>query len=217
MAFRRCWGNQRVTDMARYTGPKHKLSRRIGKCVWGRPNSPAIRRPYPPGQHGRDLRRKLSVYGNQLQEKQRLRMHYGALMERQLRRIFAEARRMPGNTGTNLLMLLESRLDCVVWRLGFAPTIFAARQLVTHCHVLVDGKKVNIPSFTVKPGMTVSIREKSRRIPMVAQGAEFPPREIPEYLERAAGSFEGRMVTLPSEETIPFKADTNSIIGFYSR
>lgn len=203
--------------MARYLGPKHKLSRRIGKCVWGKPNSPASKRPYPSGQHGANLRRKMSVYGTQLLEKQKIRMYYGAIMEKQMRRIFDKARRMGGNTGTNLMMLLESRLDCVVWRLGFAPTIFAARQLVNHCHVTVDGGKVNIPSFQVKPGMVVAIREKSRKIPMVAEGAEHPPVQIPEYLERAVKAFEGKMVATPNAATIPFQADTNSIIGFYSR
>ena len=203
--------------MARYVGPKHKLSRRIGKCVWGRPNSPALRRPFPAGQHGENIRRKMSVYGTQLLEKQKLRMYYGGIMERQMRRIFAEAKRMEGNTGSNLMQLLESRLDCVVWRLGFAPTIFAARQLVTHCHVLVNGAKVNVPSYHVKPGMAIAISEKSRKIPMVVEGAEHPPIQIPDYLERAAKSFEGKMVALPGPESIPFQVDTNSIIGFYSR
>ena len=203
--------------MARYVGPKHKLSRRIGKCVWGRPNSPALRRPFPAGQHGENIRRKMSVYGTQLLEKQKLRMYYGGIMERQMRRIFAEAKRMEGNTGSNLMQLLESRLDCVVWRLGFAPTIFAARQLVTHCHVLVNGAKVNVPSYHVKPGMAIAIREKSRKIPMIEEGAEHPPYQIPEYLDRPAKSFEGKMVATPNAATIPFQVDTNSIIGFYSR
>ena len=203
--------------MARYVGPKHKLSRRIGKCVWGRPNSPALRRPFPAGQHGENIRRKMSVYGTQLLEKQKLRMYYGGIMERQMRRIFAEAKRMEGNTGSNLMQLLESRLDCVVWRLGFAPTIFAARQLVTHCHVLVNGAKVNVPSYHVKPGMAIAIREKSRKIPMIEEGAEHPPYQIPEYLDRPAKSFEGKTVATPNAATIPFQVDTNSIIGFYSR
>lgn len=203
--------------MAKYTGPKHKLSRRIGKCVWGRPNSPAEKRPYPPGQHGKSMRRKLSVYGIQLLEKQKLRMYYGGIMERQMRRIFDKARNLGGNTGTNLLMLLESRLDTVVWRLGFAPTIFSARQMVNHCHILVDGKKVNIPSFEVKPGMVISIRPRSRKIPIIANGVDNPPFELPEYLEREAKSFEGKMIAAPNAATIRVEFDTLSIIGFYSR
>ena len=203
--------------MARYLGPKHKLSRRIGSCIWGNAKSPAAKRPFPPGQHGQNLRRKMSVYGVQLLAKQKMRMYYGGIMEKQMRRIFAKAQNMGGNTGTNLLMLLESRLDTAIWRLGFAPTIFAARQLVSHCHILVDGKKCNVPSATLKPGATISIRERSRKIPMIAEGSEHPPRELPEYYAREAKSFEGKMVATPNAETSPVEMDTLSIIGFYSR
>jgi len=162
------------------------------------------------------MRRKMSVYGQQLLEKQKIRTHYG-LLERQMRNTFHLAQRLGGVTGTNLLMLLESRLDCVVHRLGFAPTITAARQLVCHGHILVDGKKVDRASFRVKTGMTISIREKSRKIPMIANGSESPPAMIPEYLERADKSFEGRMTATPNQETIVFKAETAGVIGFYSR
>jgi small subunit ribosomal protein S4 len=202
--------------MARYLGPKHKLCRRLGSCVWGAPKCPSNRRPYAPGQHGPNMRRKLSVYGQQLQEKQKIRTHY-ALMERQMRRTFEKAQRMGGVTGTNLLMLLESRLDSVVYRLGFAPTVWAARQLVSHGHFTVDGKRVDIPSFWVRPGMTVSVRERSRKIPMIANGAEGLPPHMPEYLSRAEKSFDGQMTATPNQETIPFKADTAGVIGFYSR
>ncbi len=203
--------------MARYLGPKHKLSRRAGACVWRNPKSPAVKRPYPPGQHGQNMRRKMSVYGTQLLEKQKLRMHYGYIVEKQMRRTFDKARSMGGNTGTNLMMLLESRLDTVVWRLGFAPTIFAARQLVSHCHIQVDGKKCNIPSMQVKPGQAVSVRPRSRKIPTVMDGVEHPPMNMPEYLSREAKSFEGKMVATPNAETVPYQVDTVSIIGFYSR
>jgi small subunit ribosomal protein S4 len=203
--------------MARYLGPKHKLSRRVGECIWKSPKSPAVKRPYPPGQHGQNLRRKMTVYGQQLLEKQKLRMHYGGILEKQMRRIFDEARRMGGNTGTNLLLLLESRLDCVVWRMGFAPTIFAARQFVNHGHILLDGKKASIPSCRVLPGQTVSIRERSRKIPLIVDGVENPPAALPEFLERPANSFEGKMVALPNAETIPYKMEAASVIGFYSR
>jgi small subunit ribosomal protein S4 len=205
-----------LKKMARYHGPKHRLSRRVGECIWGRNSRPVENRPYPPGQHGKNLRRKLSVYGIQLLEKQKMRMYYGGIMERQMRRIFDNARRLGGNTGTNLMMLLESRLDTVVWRMGFTNTIFAARQLVNHCHVQVDGKKVNIPSFLVKPGMTISIRPRSRKIPMVVDGVNHPPQDLPEYLEREAKSFEGKMVATPNVP-FPVEFDTTSVIGFYSR
>jgi len=202
--------------MARDLGPKHKLCRRLGSCIWGSPKCPSIKRPYAPGEHGQRMRRKISVFAEQLLDKQKLRAHYG-LMERQMRKTFHEAQRMGGITGTNLLMLLESRLDCVVYRLGFAPTIFAGRQVVSHGHIFVNGKKVDRPSFRVGPGMVVSVRERSRKIPMIVEGVTAPRVELPEYLEREPEAFEGRMTAAPNLETIPFKADTAGVIGFYSR
>ncbi len=202
--------------MARYLGPKHKLCRRLGSCIWGSPRCPSVKRPYAPGQHGQNQRRKQSVYGQQLLEKQKLRMHYG-ILEKQMRRTFEKAQRLGGVTGANLLMLLESRLDCVVYRLGFGRTIQAARQLVNHGHIQVDDKKVDIPSFRVMPGMKVSVREKSRKIPMIAEGAEDIPQRMPEFLERSPKSFEGRMTALPNPETIPFEANTQGVIELYSR
>lgn len=202
--------------MAKQLGPKHKLCRRLGSCIWGSPKCPSIKRPYAPGQHGQNLRRKMSVYGQQLLDKQRIRTHYG-LLERQMSKTFKEAQRMGGVTGTNLLMLLESRLDCIVYRLGFAPTIGAARQMVVHGHIIVNGKKVDRPSFRVLPGMTIGVREASRNVPMFEEGAENLPVAMPEYLERASKSYEGKMTALPNSETLPFKADTAGVIGFYSR
>ena len=202
--------------MGRYTGPKHKLCRRLGECIWGSPKCPSLKRPYAPGQHGQNLRRKMSVYGQQLLDKQKIQTHYG-LMERQMRRTFERAQRMGGVTGTNLLMLLESRIDAIVYRLGFASTMPAARQLVVHGHIQVNGRKVDKPSFQVKPGMSIAVRDKSRKVPMIAEGAENPPTIMPEYLERPAKAFEGQMVATPNLETIPFKAETAGVIGFYSR
>ena len=202
--------------MARQLGPKHKLCRRLGECIWNSPRCPSVKRPYASGQHGQNQRRKMSVYGTQLMEKQKIRTHYG-LMERQMRNTFQKAQRMGGVTGTNLLLLLESRLDCVVYRMGFANSLAAARQLVSHGHIEIDGKKVDRPSFRVMPGMTVSIREKSRKVPMIANGVESPPRLCPEYLERPPKSFDGKMTATPNLETIPFKADLLAVIGFYSR
>jgi len=202
--------------MSKYLGPKHKLCRRLGSCIWGSPKCPSLARPYPPGQHGPNARRKMSVYGAQLLEKQKIRVHYG-LLERQMRRVFQKAQRMGGVTGTNLLMLLETRLDCIVYRLGFARSIPAARQLTVHGHILVNGKKVDRPSFQVKPGMVVSVRERSRKIPMVVEGASALPGSMPEYLEREVDAFEGRMTATPNQETIPYQVETAGVIGFYSR
>jgi len=158
----------------------------------------------------------MSVYAEQLLEKQKIRTHYG-LLERQMRKTFAEAQRMGGVTGTNLLMLLESRLDCVVHRLGMAPTIAAARQLVAHGHIQVDGKKVDVASFRVKPGMVVGVREKSRKVPMIVECVNTPMSSLPDYFEHAPESFEGKMTAVPNLETIPFKTSTAGVIGFYSR
>ena len=162
------------------------------------------------------MRRKRSVYGTQLLEKQKIRTHYG-LLERQMRKTFAKAQRMGGVTGTNLLALLETRLDCVIYRMGFAHSIPAARQLVNHGHITVDDKKVDIPSYHVKIDTKVGIREKSRKIPMIADGAANPAHRAPEYIERSVNSFEGKVVATPNLETIPFKANTQAVIGFYSR
>lgn len=156
------------------------------------------------------------MYASQLLEKQKIRTHYG-LLERQMRKTFTEAQRMGGVTGSNLLMLLESRIDCVMYRMGFGRTITQARQFVVHGHVLVNGKKVDRPSFMVKPGMAISIREDSRKVPVLEEAAENPPAVIPDYLERATGSFEGKMVSTPMMESIPFKPDVAAVIGFYSR
>lgn len=202
--------------MARYTGPKHRICRRLGECIWSDPSCPSVSRPNPPGQHGANQRRKKSVYGSQLLQKQKLRLHYG-LMERQLRNLFAKAKNMGGVTDANLLALLETRLDCVVYRLGFANSIPAARQLVSHCHVMVNGKRVNIASYQVQIGDVVGIREKSRKIPMIANGAESPHTFIPEYLSRPIDSFEGKLVSTPQMDAIPFKVDTQAVIGYYSR
>ncbi len=202
--------------MARYTGPKHKLCRRLGECIWDKPNCPSLKRPFPPGQHGQNQRRKRSVYGHQLLQKQKIRTHYG-LMERQMRNTFEKAKVMGGVTDTNLLMLLESRLDSVVYRMGFANSMRAARQVVSHRHIEVNGKRVDRPSYRVMPNDVISIREKSRKHPPILHGVENPPHLLPEYLERPVGEFVGKMVGVPNLDTIPFKPDTQAVIGFYSR
>ena len=138
-------------------------------------------------------------------------------MEKQLRIVFAKAKNSGGVTDNNLMALLEARLDCVVYRLGFANSMRAARQLVSHCHILVNGQRCNIPSRHINTGDVISIREKSRKMPMIANGVESPHTMIPDYLERATDSFEGKMIATPLIDAIPFKVDTQAIIGFYSR
>lgn len=155
--------------MTKRTAAKYKLDRRMGENIWGRPKSPVNRREYGPGQHGQARKQKLSDFGTQLRAKQKLKGYYGDLTEKQFRRIFGEADRVKGDTGANLIGLLERRLDAVVYRAKFVPTVFAARQFVNHGHVTVNGKKVNIASYRVKEGDVIAVREKSRQMGLVME------------------------------------------------
>jgi small subunit ribosomal protein S4 len=209
--------------VARYTGPKHRICRRIGYCLWENPKCPSKKKPQAPGQPGggrggtRGRRRsKESNYGKHLLEKQKLRLTYG-MLEKQFKNTFVRARNMRGVAGDNFLQILECRLDNLVFRLGFASSIFAARQLVNHGHVLVDGKKVDIPSFIVKVGQVISISEKSRKAPMIAETAQRTERSVPSYLELKPAEFEGKLAVMPLVADIPVKVDANLIVEFYSR
>ncbi len=204
--------------MARYLGPKHKLCRRVGAALCGLPTCPANRRPYQPGGQGRGRGRprKPSEYGIRLLEKQKLRHIYGVL-ERQFRRYYARAQRARGETGTRLLQLLETRLDSVVYRLGFARTMPQARQLVNHGHVLVNGRRVDIPSYQVRPGDVVTIRPRSREIPLVQEAVQTHPGHVPDYLKVDPENFEGTLVRLPARDEIPVEIDETKIVEFYSR
>jgi small subunit ribosomal protein S4 len=194
--------------MARYTGPKNRIARKFGTNIFGRLKNPVAKRPNPPGQHGAK-RKKKSDYGLQLEEKQKLKACYGMLSEKQLLRAYERASAHHGNTPTKLLQFLECRLDNVVYRLRFAPTIFAAQQLVAHGHILVNGKKVDIRSFEVKPGMVISIREKSRGIPTVKQSVEQGSRTVPEYMSMDPNTFSGSLLALPGIEQIQLAVPVN--------
>jgi small subunit ribosomal protein S4 len=200
--------------MARYTGPMWKISRRLGISLSGT-GKELQKRPYPPGQHGPGQRRKLSEYGLQLQEKQKLRHMYG-VNERQFRKTFEEAGKMPGKHGENFMILLESRLDNLVYRLGFARTRRQARQLVTHGHILVDGNRVNIPSYRVKPGQTISVREKSRNLQVIKEALELN-NFVPDYLTLDAEKLEGTYTRLPERSELPAEINEALIVEFYSR
>jgi small subunit ribosomal protein S4 len=203
----------------RYRGPKAKVMRRFGVLLANSPKYARIleKRPNPPGQHGARARRgKIGAYGSRLNEKQKLRAFYG-IAERQMRRYVAEATRRQGPTGTNLLQILEQRLDAVVARLGFAPTIWAARQLVAHGHVRVNGKRVDIPSFEVRPGHTITISEKMKRSRQMAVWAERGGILPPAYLELDRDTMTGRLVKVPDREEIPIPVDDRLIVEFYSR
>lgn len=200
--------------MARYTGPSWKKSRRYGISLSGT-GKELEKRPYAPGEHGPTQRRKLSEYGMQLQEKQKLRFMYG-LNERQFRRTFEQAGKMPGVHGENFMILLESRLDNIVYRLGLARTRRAARQLVTHGHVTVDGGRVDIPSYRVKPGQTIGLREKSRNLTAVKEALEVN-NFVPEYVTFDEDKMEGSYSRYPERSELPSEISEALIVEFYSR
>ncbi|MDI9638166.1 30S ribosomal protein S4 [Kamptonema cortianum] len=197
---------------------KYKIDRRLGVNLWGRPKSPFNVRAYGPGQHGQ-RRSKPSDYGLQLTAKQKLKGYYGNITERQFRRLYAEAIRRRGDTGENLIGLLESRLDALVYRLKFVATVFAARQFVNHGHVLVNGKRVNIPSYLVKPGDVIEVREKSKQLAIVLEAAQLAERDVPEYLEVDHKSMKGTYVRVPTlmEVPYPIQMEPNLVVEFYSR
>jgi small subunit ribosomal protein S4 len=201
--------------MARYTGPRLKIIRRLGTPIPGLMRTdPDLRRPYPPGQHGPTKRKKLSDYALRLMEKQKLRFHYG-LSERQLRRYVAEAFAGKGNSGHMLLQLLERRLDNVVFRAGFAPTMASARQMVLHRHVTVNGKRVNIPSFQVRPGDGVQLHTKSKMKDRAGEAQKDPNNlKVPDYLEAADGV--AKMKVLPERDSVPLDLDPQLIVEYYS-
>ncbi|MCP5469080.1 MAG: 30S ribosomal protein S4 [Chlamydiales bacterium] len=187
--------------MARYRGPKNRVARRFGANIFGRARNPLLRKPNPPGQHGA-RRRKKSDYGLQLEEKQKLKACFGMLSEKQLVRAFKKSVQESGNTAQKFMEKLECRLDTVVYRLHFARTIFGAHQLISHGHILVDGKKVDRRSFRVRPGQTVSIREKSRKMKCVLEALEVSTQTLPEYLELNKDKFEGKLLVNPELEQV---------------
>ncbi len=208
--------------MGRYTGPKWRIARRLGVNIYvgeeksQKGKSVLDRRPYPPGQHGRS-RRKISYYGRQLMEKQKVKYYYG-IREEQFRRFYQMAERMRGQTGENLLKLLESRLDNVVYRLGFSKSHRHARQLVVHGHILVNGKKVDRPSYLVKPGDVVEVREKSKNIPQIKEGVELAQRRgIPSWLELDAENFRGVVKAEPTRDEIEIPIEEHLIVELYSK
>ena len=199
---------------------KYKIDRRLGCNLWGRPKSPFNQRNSRPGQHGAmGKRRKLSDYGNQLFAKQKLRFYYGDLTEKQFRKIYEKASRIKGDTSEILIELLERRLDAIVYRMKFVPTIFAARQLVNHGHVKVNNKRVNIPSYTVKDGDEISIKEQSKQINLIQEAIVSQEREIPEYLEVDTKDLKGRFLRAPLMHDVPYPVtmEPNLVIEYYSR
>ncbi|MFD0959349.1 30S ribosomal protein S4 [Paenibacillus chungangensis] len=199
--------------MARYTGPKFKLSRRLGISLSG--TGKDLKRPFPPGQHGPNQRRKISGYGLQLMEKQKLRHMYG-LNEKQFHNLYTKATKMKGIAGENFMALLESRLDNLVYRLAFANSRAGARQLVAHGHITVNGKKVDIASYTVSIGDVISIRERSRSMKSIKEALEGR-HHLPNYLEFNEQALEGKYVRLPDRSELSQEIDEKQIVEFYSR
>ena len=198
---------------------KYKIDRRMGENIWGRPKSPVNRREYGPGQHGQRRKGKLSDYGVQLKAKQKLRGYYGNISERQFRAIYDEAIRMKGDSGANMIGLLERRLDAVVYRAKFVPTVFAARQFINHGHVKVNGKKVNIASYRLKVGDVIEIREKSKQMNLVLEAQALAERDVPDYISVDTGKMSAQMARIPAPSDVPFpvQMQPHLVVEYYSR
>lgn len=204
--------------MSKRHSAKYKLDRAMGENLWGRAKSPVNKRSYGPGQHGQRRKNKVSDFGLQLKAKQKLKGYYGDITEKQFRRTYDEAARRKGNTSENLIALLESRLDAVVYRAKFVPTVWAARQFVNHGHVLVNGKKVNIASYRVKAGDVIEVKEKSRNMALVLEAQQSSERDVPDYLELGDRGFSVRLVRAPDLADVPYpvKMEPNLVVEYYS-
>ncbi|NBU83494.1 MAG: 30S ribosomal protein S4 [Sphingomonadaceae bacterium] len=204
--------------MSKRQSAKHKLDRRMGENIWGRPKSPVNKREYGPGQHGQRRKGKVSDYGIQLRAKQKLKGYYGDITEKQFKRAYQEADRMVGDTSQNLIGLLERRLDAIVYRAKFAPTIFAARQLVNHGHIRVNGEKCNIASRPVKPGDEISLGNKAQEMALVLEAQGLAERDIPDYVV-PDGTAKVTFTRVPTLDEVPYpvKMEPNLVVEFYSR
>lgn len=198
---------------------KYKIDRRMGQNIWGRPKSPVNRREYGPGQHGQRRKQKLSDFGLQLRAKQKLKGYYGNISERQFNNTYKEAVRRRGDSSENLIGLLESRLDAVVYRSKFVPTVFAARQFVSHGHIQVNGKRVNIASFRCKPGDVVSVKESSKQLGLVLEAVDSNERDVPEYITVDYNKMSATFVQRPAFGDVPYpvQMEPNLVVEFYSR
>jgi small subunit ribosomal protein S4 len=205
--------------MSKRATAKYKLDRRMGENLWGRPKSPVNKRSYGPGQHGQRRAKKLSDYGTQLQAKQKLKGYYGNITERQFRRYYQEASRRAGDTGENMIGLLERRLDAVVFRAKFVPTPFAARQLVSHGHVKVNGRRVTVPSYSVKEGDAIELSAKARDMALVLEAAKSPERDVPDYVDADHGKMTAKFTRTPKLSDVPYavQMQPHLIVEFYSR
>ena len=205
--------------MTKRLASKHKVDRRLKVNLWGRPKSPFNSRNYPPGQHGKAKKGKLSDYGTQLEAKQKMKFYYGNINERQFRNVYRKAIQKKGNTTENLVGFLESRLDTVAYRAKFATTVFSARQLINHGHIKVNGKKVNIPSYLVKAEDTIEIKDKSKDIVTIVGALVSKEREVPDYIQMDEKNKKATLIRIPKFSEVPYPVimEPNLVIEYYSR
>jgi small subunit ribosomal protein S4 len=205
--------------MTKRAEAKYKIDRRLGQNIWGRPKSPVNRREYGPGQHGQRRKGKLSDFGTQLRAKQKLKGYYGNISEKQFRKYYEEAIRLKGDSGENLIGLLERRLDAVVYRAKFVATPFAARQFVNHGHIRVNGRRVNIASYLVKPGDVVEVKDASKQLVVVLEASQLAERDVPDYIEVDHNKMTAKFGRVPTLSEVPYavQMEPNLVVEFYSR
>jgi small subunit ribosomal protein S4 len=209
----------RGTAMTKRAEAKYKIDRRMGENIWGRPKSPVNKREYGPGQHGQRRKGKATDFGTQLKAKQKVKGYYGNISERQFHKYYQEALRLRGDSSAHLIGLLERRLDAVVYRAKFVATVFAARQFVNHGHVKVNGRRVNIPSYQVKVGDLIEVKEASKQLAFVIEATTLAERDVPDFLEVDHGKMTAKMTRIPSLSEVPYPThmEPNLVIEFYSR
>ncbi len=205
--------------MTKRVQAKHKIDRRLGENIWGRPKSPLNKRESRPGQHGERRVGKTSDFGQQLKAKQKLKGYYGSISERQFHKIYTEATRLKGSTSELLIGLLERRLDALVYRAKFVPTVFAARQFVSHGHVTVNGRRVTIPSYRLRVGDLVEVREKAKQLPMVLEAIKSAERDVPDYVDADHSKMTAKLARVPALSDVPYPVtmEPNLVVEFYSR
>ena len=205
--------------MSKRIRSKYKINRRLGVNLWGRPKSPVNAREYGPGQHGRNRRSKPTDFGTQLMAKQKLKGYYGNISEKQFRKVYAEASRLKGDTSENLIGLLERRLDAIIYRAKFVPTVFAARQFINHGHIKVNGKRVNIPSYQLRPGDVIEVREKSKQLALVLEAVQSAERDVPDYVDADHSKMTATYSRIPGFSDVPYpvRMEPNLVVEFYSR
>jgi len=205
--------------MTKRAEAKYKIDRRMGQNIWGRPKSPVNRREYGPGQHGQRRKGKLSDFGVQLKAKQKLRGYYANISERQFRGIYDEAIRMKGDSGANMVGLLERRLDAMIYRAKFVPTVFAARQFINHGHIKVNGRRVTIPSYRLKVGELVEVKDASKDLALVLEAKALAERDVPDYVEVDHSKMTAKLARVPAPTEVPYpvRMEPHLVVEFYSR